>query len=376
MKHFFKFHLLLLTTLLTLLFGIITSPETHAASSSLLFITAPSHRTLSGAFLNDQLASEISPVGSIGRLLYLKNSQFFQWEVDPALVEEVIDMSDGYKLVDGSTGAGQDFAKNFLDQLKSLALIGRVDAMVYGNPSEYWVQRLTPHEHNYILSASQRKLESLLGVPVGTPTSYVNRKYFSLSRQSVLDIRDDYNTIQSSAIYMDPSDLDKYRLSLTRLFNPAMSKNVRSALTDDFNGAVLNLSKSIRLAPGHFTITSSAQKLPITVINDFPNPAKVNLSINSLNEKIQVGDISNITVPGKSKVQVLVPIKVLTSGSSALVIVVQNRKGDSLSDPQIYSLSLAVISPIATWITTGAAIILFCAALLQSLRRIRRRRAG
>jgi Family of unknown function (DUF6049) len=365
----------LLLVLLTIPIAAITSPATHAARSSLLFITAPSHRTLGGLFLDDQLATELSPVGSIGSLLYLKNSELIQWAVDPSLVEEVVDMSDGYKLADGTAGAGQDFAKNFLERLKNLATIGRVDAMVYGNPSEYWVQRLTPHEHNYILQASQKRLALLLGQPVGAPTSYVNQKYFSLARQSVLDIRDDYNTIQSSAIYMAPTDLDNYRLSLTRLFNPSMSGATRSTLTGDLNAAVLNLSKSIRLAPGRFTITSSSQKLPITVINDFPNSAKIDLSINSLNEKVLVEDIHNITVPGKSKVQVLVPVKVLTSGSSALTIVVQNSRGDQLSDLQIYSLSLAVISPIATWITTGAAIILFFAALLQSLRRIRRRRA-
>lgn len=348
----------------------------HASNQSLLFITAPSHRELNGAFLDDQLATDLSPVGSIGSLLYLQKSAGIQWSVDPALVEEVIDMSDGYKLTNGTAGAGQDFAKNFLARLKQLASIGRVDAMVYGNPSEYWVQRLTPHERNYIFAASQKRLSALLGTTVGAPTSYVNNKYFYLSRQSVVDIRDDYSTVQSSAIYMSPTDLDNYRLSLTRLFNPQMSSTTRSTLIGDLNGAILNLSKNIRLAPGRFTITSSSQKLPITVINDFPNAAKVNLVINSLNEKVLVDDIRDVSVPGKSKVQVLVPVKVLTSGASSLSIVVENSKGDQLSDPQIYSLSLSVISPIATWITTGAAIVLFFAALLQSLRRIRRRRVA
>jgi len=33
-----------------------------------------------------------------------------------------------------------------------------------------------------------------------------------------------------------------------------------------------------------------------------------------------------------------------------------------------------VISPIATWITTGAAVLLFIAAMVQSWRRVRRRK--
>lgn len=357
-----------------LLQGLIFSPSAHG--TSLLFITAPSHRTLSGLFLDDQLATDLSPVGALGSLLYPKQSAGIQWSVDPALIEEVVDMSDGYKLVNGTAGAGQDFAKNFLARVKALALMGRVDAMVYGNPSEYWVQRLTPHERNYIFTASQNRLAALLKTSVGAPTSYVNVKYFSLSRLSVLDIRDDYSTIQSSAIYMTPADLETYRLSLTRLFNPHMSGTTRSTLIGDLNGAVLHLSQNIRLAPGRFTITSSSQKLPITVINDFPGVAKVNLSISSSNEKVIVDDIHNLVVAGKSKVQVMVPVKVLTSGASTLSIVVMNTHGEPVSDPQEYSLSLTVISPVATWITTGAAIILFIAALLQSLRRIRRRRSA
>lgn len=366
-----------LATALALLAALFLTPShAHAATGSLIFITGPSHRELNGAFLDDQLATDLSPVGSIGHLLYLQKSAGVQWSVDPALVEEVVDMSDGYKLANGTAGAGQDFAMSFLDRLKQLASIGRVDAMVYGNPSEYWVQRLTPHERNYIFAASQKRLSALLGANVGAPTTYVNTKYFYLSHQNVLDIRDDYSTIQNSALYMSATDLDNFRLSLTRLLNPQMSSATRSTLTGDLNGAILNLSKSIRLAPGRFTITSSSQKLPITVINDFPNAAKVNLVINSLNEKVLVDDIHDVNIPGKSKVQVLVPVKVLTSGASSLSIVVENLQGEQLSDPQIYSLSLTVISPIATWITTGAAIVLFFAALLQSLRRIRRRRAS
>ncbi|MEJ0014272.1 MAG: hypothetical protein WDN07_01350 [Actinomycetota bacterium] len=40
-----------------------------------------------------------------------------------------------------------------------------------------------------------------------------------------------------------------------------------------------------------------------------------------------------------------------------------------------YPLKLSVISPIATWFTTGAAILLFIAAGIQSIRRIRKRKA-
>ena len=366
---------LLVATLASLALTIGVAPV-HANGTSLIFITAPAHRDANGKFINDQLAMQLTPVGTIGALLYSKPSPGTRWAVDPALIEDVIDMSDGYTLVDGTIGVGKDFAKSFLARVQELAASGRVDAMVYGNPSQYWEEHLTPHEKNYLLGASQKRLAGLLKLEVGAPTSYVSVNYFSLPRQTVIDIREDYNTIQSSAIYMDPLDLENIRLSLTKLFNPSMSAAVRALLLDDLNQNANTLSRKIRLAPGRFTVTSASQNLPITIINDFPGVAKVNLIINSLNERVSAHDIKGITVPGKSKIQVMVPVKVLTSGDSALSVIAQNRKGDLISETQIYELSLKVISPIATWITSAAAITLFLAAILQSLRRVRRKRSA
>ena len=354
----------------------IVMPVVHASGTSLISVTAPAHRDTHGKFIDDQLAMQLTPVGTIGSLLYTKPSLGKRWAVDPALIEDVIDMSDGYTLIDGTTGVGRDFAKSFLARVQELAASGRVDAMVYGNPSRYWEEHLTPHEKNYLLGASQKRLAGLLKVEVGAPTSYVNINYFSLPRQVVIDIRNDYNTIQSSAIYMDPLDLENIRLSLTKLFNPAMSSTVRALLVSDLNQSATALSNKLRLAPGRFTVTSSSQNLPITIINDFPGVAKVNLIINSLNERVSAHDIKGLTVPGKSKIQVMVPVKVLTSGDSALSVVAANSKGDVVSETQIYELSLKVISPIATWITSAAAITLFLAAILQSLRRVRRKRSA
>ena len=366
--------------LVTVLTAFIFANPASATQSSLIFITAPSHTQFNGLFLDDQLALDLTPTGAIGSLLYPSTNRNLRWEVDPALVEEATLMSNGYKVLGSSSaatnGAGQDVAKAFLARLSYLARLGRVDAMVYGNPSEYWVTRLTPHEHTYLYSVSQTRLSALLKSVVGIPENYLSTKYFNLSGQSVVDLRNDYAEIQNNAIYMAPADLDSARLSLLKLLNPQMSRARRLVLIDDLNSSVTTISNSIRLAPGRFTITSSSQKLPITVINDFPADAKIDLIINSLNERVAVSDIHGILVNGKSKVQVMVPIKVLTSGTSGLSIVIQNSKGEVLGTPQLYSLNLKVISPIATWITTGAAIVLFFAALLQSLRRIRKRRVA
>jgi uncharacterized membrane-anchored protein len=41
--------------------------------------------------------------------------------------------------------------------------------------------------------------------------------------------------------------------------------------------------------------------------------------------------------------------------------------------PVYINLKLSVISPVATWITTAAAVLLIIAVLVQSVRRVRRR---
>ena len=70
----------------------------------------------------------------------------------------------------------------------------------------------------------------------------------------------------------------------------------------------------------------------------------------------------------------MVPIKVYTSGDSGFVGTLTTKSGATFGQTVTYPLKIAVISGIATWITTIAAVILFGAAILQSLRRIRRGR--
>jgi hypothetical protein len=130
----------------------------------------------------------------------------------------------------------------------------------------------------------------------------------------------------------------------------------------------------VHLSTGKFTVTSSHQGLPITLTNGFPTDIKVNLKISATNPRVQVTPVTVEKIPANSKIQVMVPITVLTSGASGLNVEVTTSSGQLLGDPVLYPLNLAVISPVATWFTTGAAILLFFAATIQSIRRMRRRK--
>ena len=93
-----------------------------------------------------------------------------------------------------------------------------------------------------------------------------------------------------------------------------------------------------------------------------------------MNGKVLAGSVPDQVVGGKSKVQVMIPVEVVTSGKSTLVITVYSEKNKQLGNQMFYPITLKVISPVATWLTTGAAIVLFVSALIQSYRRIRKKR--
>jgi hypothetical protein len=108
------------------------------------------------------------------------------------------------------------------------------------------------------------------------------------------------------------------------------------------------------------------------VRNEFDSQASIRIYVKSINERIGVTNPEPLTLAANSKTEVLIPIDVVSSGNTGLQVTVKTASGVSLGDSVLYPVSVRVISPIATWITTGAAIVLFLAAIVQSARRIRK----
>jgi cytochrome oxidase assembly protein ShyY1 len=87
-----------------------------------------------------------------------------------------------------------------------------------------------------------------------------------------------------------------------------------------------------------------------------------------------VSSLDSIEIAGEEKRQVLLPIEALASGNSGLLAQLTNLDNKPVGYPVNISLNLSVISPITTWITLGAAVLLIVAAMVQSWRRVRRRK--
>ncbi len=352
-------------------FAIIATPVAHASTT--IYLTEPTHRQLDGKFIDDDLATSLSFTGRLGELVFNPPTGERTWVIDPALIEDVNAMAAGYTLTSGAAGSGELTAKSWLAQLKLDTRADSIEAMAYGNPSSYWVGQLSPHEANYLLTISQSRLTTLLGVDVTNAAAYHSASHFYLSTPDINSLKDDAAQFAATASYIDPTKIDVSRLALIRILNPDLTKDRREYLIRDLTSAAYAQMHLVHLGPGKFTVTSAHQDLPITLTNGFPTDVKVNLYVIPTNLKVQVGSLPQVVIQANSKIQVMVPITVLTSGTSGLNVELTSTHGNLLGDSVIYPLQLSVISPIATWVTTGAAIVLFIAATIQSIRRIRRR---
>lgn len=358
-----------LGVILALLFLFLGMP--CAIASTDVILTEPTHRQIDGMFIDDDLAMTLSVTGRLGSVLFNPPKNVQTWKIDPALIEEVVAMSNGYKLTDGSDGTGQIFAQAWLAQLSQVTAANDVSVIVYGNPSRYWVNRLLSEESRFVLPTSTKILETLLGRPVNPVVSYHNKSQFTLTQSDLDAINTAMDDFKKTSSYLDPAKKDVYRLALMKVLDPELPPARREYLIRDLTANAYLQMHMIYLSPGKFTVTSTHQNIPITIANKFPSSAKINLYIHPANAKIRVAPVTQEIVQGNSKIQVLIPLTVLASGSSSIRIELKTPGGDTLGESLVYPINLSVLSPVATWITTGAAIVLFLAASIQGIRRIR-----
>ncbi|MGD9954554.1 MAG: DUF6049 family protein [Candidatus Nanopelagicales bacterium] len=134
--------------------------------------TSPS-RTGSGVFLDDHLGKEVAPAGRLSRLLdaAAEAPEAVAWVVDPALLESLRDMGDGYEVraPDGALAAGEHAgdARAWLARLTSLVAGGRVTASAYALPDVVALHRAGLDLDIALATTTASDLpEEVLGVPV------------------------------------------------------------------------------------------------------------------------------------------------------------------------------------------------------------------
>ena len=358
---------------ITFLLTTYLSSFSTANAAEVVKISEPTHRLSNGVFIDDLLATKLLPAGDLGSLIYPPYRGVRSWQIDPATISEIVAMSNGYGISNGQTPSGQQIATDWISQFRKVSKFEKVSALSYGNPSSYWLAKIAPEKIQYINAYGKIELDLVLGKATQSPlSSNDTRQRLSKYDESIFSYAQRQIDLLSTLV--DKKELDPIQLRLAQLLNPAIEKDQMTLLISDFNKLITQYRNKLKIKGTKFTITSEKEELPVTVINYFKSPVNVKLSTRVANSKIVVGEVKSIEVPGGEKRQVLLPVKALASGSSGLLAQLTNLENKPVGYPVNIALNLSVISPVTTWITSGAAILLIIAAMVQSWRRVKRKK--
>ena len=353
-------------TLIASFSGVFISPSsvaTEVIRKKIILFDIP-HRDLLGAPLETDLLPALLPEGRLGRMVFTPLKKPRVWLIDAALIEDV-----------QSLAVKEKSAQDWLDKLQRVTVFDRVIAIPYGHPDRAIAKRLAPSEFTFYYQASKSRLQKFLGrkvindlsaiwtmqrpkISAETTNSYlINRKEISLLRTVV-----------------PVGQLDSLRSRLALLLASDISKDQQLFFSQNADVSVAAQKRKLRVIPGKYRLSSTKEKLPVTLVNDFGAPVVLSLQLTALNSRIQIDSMQKISIPANSKLQLSIPVTVIASGTTAVLAQFTNARGTLLLEPAMLELNLSVISPAVAWFTTSAGVLLLLAAVAQSVRRVRRSR--
>lgn len=359
-----------------LILALVLIPTHQVSANTTITIAEPSTRNAQGIFISDDLASAITPEGRLGKLLFERSSTIQNYVIDMGTVEEIQDLADGYSFLDeaGEVIEIPEYviADIWLNTLRSAVKGRTVTALPYGNPDREFLKRKAPGEYQFLKKTGAERLQNFLELEVNKgDSSDLGGKSTSKARALSSTYRRDLRVLYSVA---PAPELASLRLQLGQLLNPSLSKASSTKLYESLTLALKENQRKLRVARGNYTITASNYDLPVTVINDYSVPISVELIARPTNSRIVLGAVPLISVAANSQSQVEVPLRVIASGDTQIEMKLRNAKGHQVGELEYIPLRLAVISPLTTWFTTGMAIILLLAAIVQSMRRVKKRK--
>jgi hypothetical protein len=344
------------------------------AADQVVRITAKAHQTFTGEFRNDELAQDLTPTGSLGKLVYTPRVTNKIWVIDAALVDEVIAMTGDYTLASKAEPVGSETAIAWLNQLKQITTGQEVVALAYGNPDVSLARRLAPSElkNNYAYGKSQ--LEAALGRAVRSEPNggwskgksglnYQLRKAYSDNRKALTKL---------SRVVSDPA-LIKSRAQLSKLLSPQLDKDSRDFFSYSASAAVDEIVNKLRINSGKYQITTANAKLPVTVINEFDSDVMINIYMIPISSRVVVDSFVEVSIPARSKRQLEMGVEVIAPGQTVVTAQITDNEGNPVVPDALLALNSTVIDARVAWFTTGAAILLLLAGVAQSVRRVRRR---
>ena len=360
--------------LLITLFSIPIVSIPIATANPANYIAEPTFRGADGIFVNNELATLIQPGNRLGDLVFKRNYES-TYVIDVATLEEIADLADGYQYLDADGKifevSNDDIANRWLTTLKSQSKEKRILALPYGNPDIVFLREQAPAELAFYQEVASSKLGTFLGVPVAlAPLASSAKKSNLLARTLHKSYRSELRALDAVA---SADEITSLRLQLGKILNPDLPKERATELVNKLQSALADHRKKLRIAAGNYTITAENYDLPVTVINNLTTPVTLQVVPRANNSRVIVRETAPITIGAQSQIQVKIPIQVLASGETRLDMKLRTSTGKFVGESDSIRLRLAVISPLTTWFTTGMAIILLLAAVVQSVRRVKRR---
>ena len=370
-----------LSVVLTLLIGSIgflflppISSGTAAVNDSLIILSGPTHREMSGKFLDDALINDLSFGGKLAVLLK-PSIKSRTWLIDPSLIEEIIDMSDGYTVLPKAKGAGEEIATKFLVDLKYAIGNDPVYALPYGSPKISTRKKFSDVEYSQLQSVSSVRLARALSkaVTAGAPPSWSESPQ-ELNSMNIAEFRTLRKQLALISQVSNDLVISETAIRLNTLLNPRLDKKSSQYLAVSFTGAVNRIADKLRVLPGRYTLTSREEKLPVTIVNDFDAPAQVVLKLSAANSRILSIEDRALYLQPNSRTQVLVPVTAIASGKVELHAQLETLRGRKYQGISTLAVTIAVIGPIVGWVMAIAGLLLIGAAGTRIFRRLRNAR--
>ena len=360
-----KILLSIFATFFSIFICFLALPEVANAESRTIYLATAANRNYQGELINKNFEKSLAPDGELGKLIFAPISSPRVWLIDAALVEDVNFLAEKDSVL----------AKNWLVRLKIMVASERVYATAYGNPDVIYLKSLAPTELNFYYQVGQERLAKLLNKSVlsekGSGYSYKRapisseiREFFNTSRQEFAAL----------STVVNPQEIEGDRARIAEIFSPLLNSSQRDSLFKDFESSQPGVINKLRIVSGRYQITNSRQKMPITLVNDFESPVKVDLLFTPMNNRVVFPEYRQITLNPKSKIQVSVPIKSIAAGDVQVIARFENGDGKAVGATGMLDLSSTIISPAVARFTTGAGVVLILAAIAQSVRRVRKNR--
>jgi hypothetical protein len=294
--------------------------------------------------------------------------------IDAALVDEIQSMAQGYTFKGKADPGGQKTAQNWLFRLRNAVSGGVVVALPYGNPDEKSIKSLAPAELTFYSHFAQSRLETLLGSEVLAENGWAQGTS-RLSYQFRSDYNENRRLLTGLTTITSSEEVESLRARLAIVLNPLLNKEERAYFSYSEKIAVAKMANRLKVISGRYQITSRSAKLPITLVNNFDTATTVSVSLIPMNSRIQVENLTDITIAAQSRQQILLPVQVIAPGSTLVLAQLINSKGHLVGSVSKLNLTATIIDSRVAWFTTGAAVLLFFGAVTQSVRRVRRSRS-